>query len=106
MHVTIAARSRRALAGTGRISQFWTMLPGRPILETSCLPVLTERLLRICKISLSAGAARGIRTPDPIITKREIGASEGCTSVRGCTGKYAVVHRRISVPAALADALR
>jgi hypothetical protein len=40
---------------------------------------------------LRPGAARGIRTPDPIITKRGAGASRGCTIVRSGIRKCAVV---------------
>jgi hypothetical protein len=73
------------------------------VLGTDAYPLLTETKLSGFNFRLSTGAARGIRTPDPIITKRGIGAAEGCTAVRSGTRKCAVVRRRMGVPATPAD---
>jgi LysR substrate binding domain len=93
------------LAG-GRMGQPYGGCGGAPQCSSAAYPALTESIFRACPVGLNAGAARGIRTTDPIITKRGIGASEGFTIIRGRLGKYAVVHRRIGVPAALACVLR
>ena len=52
------------------------------------------------------GAARGIRTPDPIITKRGIGASLAYKAVHSDTRECAVVKRRTSALTTSPDVLR
>jgi len=71
-----------------------------PPLDRPSVAVLPFANLSCC------GAARGIRTPDPIITKREIGSFGQCTIVRSSTRKYVAVQQSIGVPAISADVLR
>ena len=64
-------------------------------------PVLTPTVFEERKSKISAGAAIGT-TP----SKRGIGASLAYTSIRACTRNYALVQRRIGIPATPGCVLR